>query len=103
MYNRECVSYAAWYVANSGRRMPYWGGNGNANQWPSNARAAGILVDGRPRVGDVAIYTGGYYGHAMVVQQIKGDTVIVGSFNADNSGHYSVDEWNTSALQFIHF
>jgi hypothetical protein len=39
----------------------------------------------------------------MVVLEAKGSTVIVGSFNADNTGHYSVDEWNTSALQFIHF
>ena len=104
MYNRECVSYAAWAASERfGHDVPYWGGRGNANQWPGNARAAGIPVDGSPRVGDVAIYMGGSYGHAMVVEQVKGSTVIVSSFNADNTGHYSVDEWSTSALYFIHF
>ncbi|HEY5152636.1 MAG TPA: hypothetical protein VII55_01550, partial [Candidatus Saccharimonadales bacterium] len=41
MYNRECVSYTAFRVAASGRYMPYWGGSGNANQWPGDAQAAG--------------------------------------------------------------
>ena len=103
MLNRECVSYAAWYVANSGRRMPYWGGRGNANQWPSDARADGIPVDNTPQVGDVAIYMGGAYGHAMIVQKIMGSTVEVSSFNADGTGHYSVDDWPVSSLVFIHF
>jgi surface antigen len=104
MFNRECVSYAAWAAAiRFGHSVPYWGGHGNANQWPGNARGSGIPVDGSPRVGDVAIYMGGYYGHAMIVEQVKGGTVIVSSFNADNTGHYSVDEWSTGSLQFIHF
>ncbi|HEY5667942.1 MAG TPA: CHAP domain-containing protein, partial [Candidatus Saccharimonadales bacterium] len=55
MFNRECVSYTAWKVHESGRNMPYWGGYGNANQWDDNARAAGIPVDTTPRAGDVAI------------------------------------------------
>lgn len=55
MYKRECVSYAAWKVDNSGRYMPYWGGRGNAKLWDNNAQSAGIPVDATPRVGDVAI------------------------------------------------
>ncbi len=104
MYNRECVSYAAWATAERfGHTMPYWGGRGNANQWPGNARASGIPVDNSPHIGDVAIYMGGAFGHAMIVEQVKSSTVIVSSFNADNTGHYSVDEWQTSSLYFIHF
>jgi peptidoglycan DL-endopeptidase CwlO len=104
MYNRECVSYAAWAVADRfGKHMPYWGGRGNANQWPANADAAGIPRDGSPRVGDVAIYMGGFYGHAMIVEEVRGSTVVVSNFNADNTGQYSVDEWSTSSLTFIHF
>jgi septal ring factor EnvC (AmiA/AmiB activator) len=49
MYNRECVSYTAFKVWQSGRYMPYWGGRGNANQWPGNARAAGFEVDNQPQ------------------------------------------------------
>lgn len=104
MYNRECVSYAAWAASSRfGHNVPYWGGRGNAKQWPDNARGAGIPVDGSPKVGDVAIYMGGTYGHAMIVESIKGSSVVVSSFNGDNTGHYSVDEWSISSLQFIHF
>ena len=104
MYNRECVSYAAWAAsARFGHNVPYWGGRGNANQWPGDARAAGIPVDGTPHVGDVAIYMGGYYGHAMIVEQVKSSTVIVSSFNGDGTGHFAYDEWNTASLYFIHF
>ncbi len=104
MFNRECVSYAAWAAtARFGHYVPYWGGRGNANQWPGNARAAGIPVDGSPRVGDVAIYLGGYYGHAMIVEQVKGSTVIVSSFNGDGTGRFAYSEWSTSALLFLHF
>ena len=103
MYNRECVSYAAWKASAEGHDVPYWGGRGNANQWPGDARAAGIPVDNSPRVGDVAIYMGGYYGHAMIVEQVKSSTVIVSSFNGDGTGHFAYDEWSISSLQFIHF
>lgn len=104
MYNRECVSYAAWAASvRFGHYVPYWGGRGNAKQWPGNARATGISVDNSPRVGDVAIYMGGTYGHAMIVESISGSTVRVSSFNGDFTGHYSVDDWSISSLQFIHF
>lgn len=104
MYNRECVSYAAWAESTRfGKYVPYWGGRGNAKQWPDNARGAGISVDGTPRVGDVAIYMGGYYGHAMIVEQVKGPSVIVSSMNGDLQGHFRYDEWPVSSLQFIHF
>jgi surface antigen len=104
MYNRECVSYTAWATAvRFGRYMPYWGGRGNAKQWPGNAQSDGIPVDHSPRVGDVAIYMGGTYGHAMIVESINGSKVTVSSFNSDNTGHFSIDEWSISNLVFIHF
>lgn len=103
MYNRECVSYAAWKVYQSGRNMPYWGGRGNANQWPGNARNAGWAVDGNPRVGDVAISMGGYYGHAMYVEAVSGGRVYVSQYNYAVQGEYSEMWVNASGLYFIHF
>ena len=38
----QCVSYTAWKVYQKNGYMPYWGGVGNANQWPGNADSAGI-------------------------------------------------------------
>lgn len=104
MYKRQCVSYTAWRVANSGRNMPYWGGVGNANQWDDNARAAGISVNGSPRVGDVAISNAGTYGHAMYVEAVYGDgTIYVSQYNANWSGSYSEAHIKIGSLVFIHF
>jgi len=104
MYNRECVSYTAFKVAQSGRYMPYWGGSGNANQWPGNAQAAGIPVDGNPRPGDVAISMRGFYGHAMYVESVNGNgTINISQYNASLNGLYSTNTISASGLLFIHF
>ncbi len=104
MYNRECVSYTAFRVWASGRNMPYWGGHGNANQWPGNARAVGIPVDNSPRVGDVAVSMAGYYGHTMYVEAVYDNgTILVSQYNFDYNGTYSTMVIRTGSLQFIHF
>jgi surface antigen len=111
MYNRECVSFTAWKVAISGRYMPGWGwiGRGNANQWDDNARAAGIPVDGAPRVGDVAVSNAGFYGHVMYVEVVASDGAIyVSDYNQQFDGlyrEYWISAANVSArgLVFIHF
>ncbi len=105
MFNRECVSYTAWKVASSGRYMPYWGGSGNANQWPDNARAAGIPVSGSPRAGDIAIAYWGSFGHAMHVDSVNGDgTINISQYNWDYHGTYSeIYHFTASGLVFIHF
>lgn len=111
MYNRECVSYTAFKVAQSGRYMPYWGGVGNANQWPGNARAAGIPVDREPQVGDVAITYNGYYGHAMYVEAVNGRMVTVSQYNWLVNGQWgrysmmtlSADSSSLGPMTFIHF
>jgi surface antigen/FtsZ-binding cell division protein ZapB len=104
MYKRQCVSYTAWKVYKSGRHMPYWGGHGNANQWDENARAAGIPVDGNPRIGDVAVSNKGVYGHVMYVEAVYGDgTIYISQYNAGWDGRYSEARVSTSGLVFIHF
>ncbi len=109
MYNRECVSYTAWKVAESGRRMPPWGWRalGNAKQWDDNAINEGIPVDGTPRAGDVAISNRGEYGHAMYVDGVNPDgTINISQYNADLRGNFSrVYNYNYRAygLVFIHF
>lgn len=105
MYNRECVSYTAWKVYESGRHMPYWGGRGNANQWDDDAIHDGIPVDSRPRAGDVAIKNSYPYGHAMYVESVNSNgTINISQYNADYQGHFSrVYNLNPSGLVFIHF
>ncbi len=104
MFNRECVSYTAFRVAASGRHMPYWGGSGNANQWPGDARAAGIPVDGNPRPGDVAISLAGPVGHAMYVESVSGGSIHVSQYNFGSvPGMYSEMTISSGGLYFIHF
>jgi surface antigen len=103
MYNRECVSYAAWKVYQTYGYMPYWGGIGNANQWLRNARTAGIPVSSTPKPHSVAISLSGYYGHAMWVEAVKGNMIYVSQYNYDLHGHYS-EMWVTAAsFTYIYF
>lgn len=108
MYNRECVSYTAWKVYQTYGYMPYWGGQGNANEWPGDAVRAGIPTSHTPREQSVAIWNVGYYGHAMWVEAVNPSdgSLWVSQYNYDFNGHYS--EMRVSAsmaanLTYIYF
>ena len=113
MLNRECVSYAAYRVAASGRTMPNWGGSGDAYEWPADAAAAGIPVSNVPQPGDVAIAPAsmiGGVGHAMYVESVEpGGWVHVSQYNLwpTDSGPYGIysemDLKVVPGLEFIHF
>lgn len=104
MFKRECVSYTAWKVWSTGKNMPFWGGRGNANQWPTNASAAGFQVDSSPTAGDVAISLAGPYGHAMYVEHVNGDgSIYVSQYNFGWDGEYSEMTINSTGLVFITF
>lgn len=109
MYNRECVSYTAFRVHQdflAGRDtydMPWWGGQGNANQWDDDARAAGIPVDSNPTAGSIAISNAGAFGHAMYVEAVNGNQIYVQQYNQQLNGQYSEGWRYTTGLVFIHF
>lgn len=103
MYNRECVSYTAWKVHQNTGHMSYWGGRGNANQWPAAAQSEGIATGSTPRVHSVAISMSGAYGHAMWVEAVNGNTIYVSQMNYDLAGHYSEMSLSASGLIFIYF
>ncbi|QQS17951.1 CHAP domain-containing protein [Candidatus Saccharibacteria bacterium] len=107
MYNRECVSYTAWKVYSTYGYMPYWGGVGNANQWPGNAARAGIPTSSTPRVGSVAVWNVGYYGHVMWVEAVNNDgSIWISQFNYDFRGNYSemlISAGMASNLTYIYF
>ncbi|MGB3945494.1 MAG: CHAP domain-containing protein [Candidatus Saccharimonadales bacterium] len=113
MYSRQCVSYTAWKVYQKNGYMPYWGGRGNANQWPANARAAGITVSRTPRDGSVGVIMAGQYGHTVWIDQYDESTGMITKlsqynyYNAGGSGwgHYS-EMYNVSPAAYdyyIHF
>lgn len=101
---RNCTSYAAWKVNQSGRRM--LSGLGHAKNWPYAAASRGVSVDyGRgARVGDAAVSTGGTYGHVMYVEAVDGDTVYVSDYNLGGDGYYRPARARSQGgLHFIHF
>jgi surface antigen len=102
MYNRECVSYTAYRVALSGRRMPY--GFGDANRWPMAAKMSGIAVDYSPRAGDVAIRMDNNHGHSMYIEWINDDgTLHVSEYNKNKNGTYIEEDSTRDGLVFVHF
>ncbi|HSX36604.1 MAG TPA: CHAP domain-containing protein [Patescibacteria group bacterium] len=109
MYNRECVSYTAFRVhqdflgGRDSHDMPWWGGQGNANQWDDNARAAGIPVDNNPTPGSIAISNAGTWGHAMYVEAVNGNEIYIQQYNQQLNGQYSEGWRYTTGLVFIHF
>lgn len=104
MYNRECVSYAAWKVQQRYGYMPYWGGRGNANQWDNNARSAGIPTGSTPRAGSVGVMNGGYYGHVAWVESVNGNSIRVSQYNWGVRGEYTEMTVSASAFDtYIYF
>lgn len=109
MYICECVSYAAWKVYQNYGYMPYWGGRGNASQWPGNARAAGYTVSSVPRARSVGISMSGPYGHAVWVEAVNGNRVYISQYNYANEatnwlpGDYSEQWMDASAFVYIYF
>ncbi len=82
MYSRQCVSYTAWKVFQKNGYMPYWGGRGNANQWPSSARSAGYSTGSSPRAGSVGVISSGVYGHVVWVESVNGNgTINISQYN----------------------
>ncbi len=111
LYNRECVSYVAWKVANTGRYVPHFGGRGHAYQWPSTLSGVysptlgGVIQQGStPKAGAAAIMYGGPYGHVMYVEAVNGDgTITVSDYNLGLDGLYRYYTRSASGLTYIYF
>jgi len=89
---RQCVSYAAWAVLASGRSAPK--SYGNARDWVGAAYARGIPVYRSPEPGDVAISTSGFWGHAMYVESVSGNTFRTSEYNTYLTGQLSYQTRN---------
>jgi len=109
MYNRECVSYAAWKVQQTYGNMPYWGGSsggggvvpsGSAKYWVGKAQINGIPYGTTPKVGSVAVMTSGTYGHVAWVQQVNGSQIYVSQYNWGMTGQYSEMWIDSAAFQY---
>ena len=104
LYYRECVSYAAWKVASTGRFVPHFGGRGNANEWPTTVARFGISNGKEPRAGSVAMQDIGVYGHVMYVEKVNDDnTIVVSDYNLAWDGLYRKYTRSSGGLTYIYF
>lgn len=106
LYYRECVSYTAWKVADSGRFVPHFAGAGNANQWPGTTKSHGIAQGPSPRKGAVAIDMSIQpYGHSMYVEAVLGDgsQIRISEYNFAGPGQYSERILPAEGFVYIYF
>jgi peptidoglycan hydrolase CwlO-like protein len=119
-FNRECVSFVAWYESAQGHYVPTFGSfhgraRGNANQWHAviaESGAADIIYgneagSGASLVGDAVYMPIGGVGHigAVLGPSSQGDGwVRVGQYNIGLNGKYSeMDLKITGNLEFYRF
>jgi surface antigen len=116
MYNRECVSYAAFKVeqtfgslSKAATGNPIFSSWGNANSWPYNARAAGYTVDQNPTVHSVAQFNDNVAGHVAWVESVNGSDITVSQFNYSFGGKIPHGVYSTMTVgktyfnNYIHF
>ena len=83
---RECVSFVASRLANSGVSPSKFSHLGNGSDWV-NARVPHMS---KPKVGSVAVYsTGSQFGnHVAMVTGVQGDKISGEEYNFNNNGKY---------------
>ncbi|WP_326836122.1 CHAP domain-containing protein [Amycolatopsis rhabdoformis] len=100
MYNRECVSWAAFTIDRHGESASNYG---DAKYWDDNARKHGYRVDNTPTPGSIAQTDAGRYGHVAIVDSVHGSTVTVEDYNWNGDGHYLVHDLTKSDFRYLHF
>lgn len=97
---RNCTSFAAWRANQAyGLNLVGWG---NANTWGTSGRASGYAVDSSPRIGDIAVWKGGAYGHVAFVYGVNGDgSVNIEQYNKAGKGEFSRQTF-VRAQEYIH-
>lgn len=109
LYNRECVSYAAWRInVGYGKYVAPFRGQGNAYLWPSSAvQFSGATIVDNPQPGDAAIIGKnviGGVGHAMVVEKVLDDGwVLISQYNWEVDGRYSTMEISGTGITYLRF
>lgn len=109
LYNRECVSYVAWALANRfGKNVNAWHGDGNAYEWVWSApQWSGAWRVYSPQPGDVVVLprSGGFapVGHVMIVESVSGDGMFVSQYNFYGTGQYSTMWVKNSGVVLLRF
>jgi surface antigen len=102
----QCASFCNQQIVDQlGKPAVFWG---NGGSWGDRAAAAGVAVDGDPRVGDVICLPPGVggtgpFGHvACVIGVPGGDIVQVADYNWVATATYGRHNLGVAGAQFIH-
>jgi surface antigen len=120
---RQCVSFVAWREAQAGRPMSnatqHWG---SALTWDNTARARGVWISSRPRVGAIAQWNenersawyangssvangwiqAGPYGHVAWVKAVYADgSALIEQYNM--SGNRSYSTMRVKAPRYLYY
>lgn len=94
--NSYSYGYCTWYVASRRSIPPFLG---NANQWPSSARRAGMSVSSSPVAGAAGVAR--YGNHVVYIERVDGGTVYYTEMNGP-AGWGRVNSGSASAGNFIY-
>ncbi|MDL4773923.1 CHAP domain-containing protein [Actinomadura xylanilytica] len=104
----QCTSFVAWRINKrlgikftNAYKDVLWG---NAKDWDDAAKKAGMKVDGKPKVGDIAVWNSGTYGHIAYVASIDGTKIVVEEYNYSKPLAYTKRTIAADTVDnFIHF
>jgi surface antigen len=97
---RNCTDYAAWRVGSltwNSFRFP--SRLGNAKDWATYYANAGFTRSTTPRIGDIAVWTSGRYGHVGVVVTVN--PTVIEDYNKAGTGSDALRVDNT-ANYYLH-
>lgn len=101
---RNCTSYVAWRLARAGVPPALFANLGDASQWIANVRGErGVVVDGRPSPGAVAVWDFAGTGHVAWVVSVTGSAVTVADYNDAGTGVYDQHLIGLPPAGYIHF
>lgn len=110
LYNRECVSYAAWALESRfGKYVGGFNGQGNAYEWAWSAPMfSGAYRVYDPQPGDAVILPASSnfapVGHLMVVEYVTDDGwVHISQYNMYGTGQYSTMDIKNAGVIFMRF
>lgn len=86
-YNRHCVSYCAWKIAETTGSWPKRTGDMNAKNWVSRLRENGYSTIVSTPSGNgkcVGVWAGGKYGHVVWAN----NSLFVSEYNYNSTGNY---------------
>ena len=108
LYNRECVSYAAWAIYyRFGKYVSPFYGNGHAYQWEWSAPAySGAWRVYDPQPGDAIVIPQSAFaplGHLMVVESYSDGWIHLSQYNMFGTGQYSTMDIRNSGIILLRF